>query len=220
MEKINKLTKNIKTIESKILESKILLLVHDEIKYQRIVERLMFLLSESKTLLNDYTKNKQEIQFNYIDNNCFEMEQLLEDLKVELDRFIKIDTYVYLQNKQIDELYNMLSYYETVLEVEGTIFNAIRQIKQYAKTLIYDYVKDIQSYLEKYESPKVQSILNINYLESILEHYLITTNDWRQVNKMTKFAIKSIENKNSEYFELLAKQIKFEYAYFLVMVGE
>lgn len=220
MEKINKLTKNIKSIESRILQSKLLLLVHDEIKFEKIIDRLIKLLAESKTLLHEYVDNKQDMKFNYIDNNCFEMEQLLEDLKVELDRFIKIDTYVYLQNKQTEELYNMLAYYEIVLESEGTIFNAIRKIKEYAKTLISDYVKDIQSYLEKYESPKVQSILNINYIDSILEHYLITSNDWRQVNKLTKFAIKSIENKNAEYKDLLTKQIKFEYAYFLVMVGE
>ncbi len=220
MEKINKLTKNIKSIESRILQSKLLLLVHDEIKFEKIIDRLVKLLAESKTLLHEYVDNKQDMKFNYIDNNCFEMEQLLEDLKVELDRFIKIDTYVYLQNKQTEELYNMLAYYEIVLESEGTIFNAIRKIKEYAKTLISDYVKDIQSYLEKYESPKVQSILNINYIDSILEHYLITSNDWRQVNKLTKFAIKSIENKNAEYKDLLTKQIKFEYAYFLVMVGE
>jgi hypothetical protein len=114
----------------------------------------------------------------------------------------------------------MLEYYKQVLKSEGTVFNAIRQIKQYAKTIILDYVWDIKNYLEKYESPKVQSILNVSYLESIANHYLITTSDWSQVNKTTKFAIKSVENKNSEFDNLLIKQTNFQYAYFLVMVGD
>ena len=220
MDKINKLTRNLKTIETKIIQSEILLLVYDEIKYQQIVNRLINLLTDSKKLLTDNSNNLIDTVYNYIDNNCFEMEQLLEDLKVELDRFIKVDTFVFLSNKSLDELYDMLNYYKLVLETEGTVFNAIRQIKQYAKSIILDYVREIQSFIEKYESNKVLNILNLTYLESIANHYLITSNDWSQVNKTTKFAIKSIENKNDEYYNLLLKQVKFEYAYFLVMVGD
>lgn len=220
MEKLNKLTKNLKTIEKKILQSEILLLVYDEIKYQKTVDHIIKLLNESKKLLLEYNETKHNNIYNYIDNNCFEMEQLIEDLKVELDRFIKVDTFVFLNNKSTEELYNMLEYYKQVLKSEGTVFNAIRQIKQYAKTIILDYVLDIKNYLEKYESPKVQSILNVGYLESIANHYLITTSDWSQVNKTTKFAIKSVENKNSEFDNLLIKQTNFQYAYFLVMVGD
>ncbi len=220
MEKLNKLTKNLKTIETKILQSEILLLVYDEIKYQKTVDHIIKLLNESKKLLLEYNETKHNNIYNYIDNNCFEMEQLIEDLKVELDRFIKVDTFVFLNNKSTEELYNMLEYYKQVLKSEGTVFNAIRQIKQYAKTIILDYVLDIKNYLEKYESPKVQSILNVGYLESIANHYLITTSDWSQVNKTTKFAIKSVENKNSEFDNLLIKQTNFQYAYFLVMVGD
>ena len=70
----------------------------------------------------------------------------------------------------------------------------------------------IHHHNDVYESNKVLNILNLTYLESIANHYLITSNDWSQVNKTTKFAIKSIENKNDEYYNLLLKQVKFEYS--------
>lgn len=220
MEKLNKLIKNLKEIETKILQSEILLLVYDEIKHQKVVEYLLKLLNESKKLLVEYSENKLDNIYNYIDNNCFEMEQLVEDLKVELERFIKVDAFVFLHNKTIDELYDMLEYYKQVLDHEGTMFNASRLIKQYANNIISDYVNVIKDYLEKYESPKVQSLLNVNFLESIINHYLITSSDWSQVYKTTKFTIKSIENKTSEFNKVLTELTKFEYAYFLVMVGD
>ena len=52
MEKLNKLIKNLKVIETKILQSEILLLVYDEIKHQKVVEYLLKLLNESKQLLS------------------------------------------------------------------------------------------------------------------------------------------------------------------------
>ena len=116
MEKLNKLIKNLKVIETKILQSEILLLVYDEIKHQKVVEYLLKLLNESKKLLVEYSENKLDNIYNYIDNNCFEMEQLVEDLKVELERFIKVDAFVFVHNKTTDELYDMLEYYKQVLE--------------------------------------------------------------------------------------------------------
>ena len=220
MEKLNKLTKNLKTIETKILQSEILLLVYDEIKHQKVVEYLLKLLSESKKLLLEYSETKQDNIYNYIDNNCFEMEQLVEDLKVELERFIKVDAFVFLHNKSLEELYDMLEYYQQVLQQEGTMFNATRLIKQYATNIISDFVNVINNYIVKYESPKVQSLLNVSFLESIINHYLITSSDWNQVYKTTKFTIKSIENKTIEFNKVLSELTKFEYAYFLVMVGD
>lgn len=220
MERLNKLTKNLRNIEQKKLQSEILLMVYDEIKHQKIVFYLDKLFKESKKLLQEYNETKQENIFNYIDNNCFEMEQLLEDLKVELDKFIKVDAFIFINNKSLDELQEMLAYYKTILESEGTIFNAIRKIKSYSSHLIKDYTSYIYSYLEKYESVKVKSLLNMNLIDTILNHYLITTSDWNQVYKMTKLTIKSIENKNDDFNNVLIKQKQFDYAYFLVMVGD
>ena len=220
MEKLNKLIKNLKEIETKILQSEILLLVYDEIKHQKVVEYLLKLLNESKKLLVEYSENKLDNIYNYIDNNCFEMEQLVEDLKVELERFIKVDAFVFLHNKSLDELHDMLDYYKQVLEHEGTMFNATRTIKQFASKIITDYVITINNYLTKYESPKVQSLLNYNYVESIINHYLITSSDWSQVYKLAKLTIKSIENRNEEFNKVLIEHTNFEYAYFLVMVGD
>lgn len=220
MERITKLTKNLKNIDTKLLQTKILLLVYDEIKYQKQLDYLTRLLDESTNLLTEFNETKSSNTFNYIDNNCFEMEQLIEDLKVELDKFIRVDAFVFLNNKTLDELKEMYEYYLHILENEGTIFNAIRKIKSASSYIIKEYTKHIYDYLESNESPKVLSLLNVTYIDQILNHFLITASDWSQVYKMTKLVIKSIENKTNEFINILSLQKEFEYAYFLIMVGE
>ena len=111
------------------------------------------------------------------------------DLEVELDRFIKVDTFVFLNNKSTEELYNMLEYYKQVLKSEGTVFNAIRQIKQYAKTIILDYVLDIMK-----GSPL--KVTAIHPMLSFAEPYMIFSEYMRRFEES--------EENFKRYFEIAA----------------
>lgn len=215
MSKILRLKKNFKNLQQQLLIIKILLVVKENNEYEKQIKKLDFLNKESTDLMvtvsDDNLKN-----FNYIDNNLFEMEQLLEDIKVEITDSIKVEQFVYLNNKSIEELQVFLEYFIS-LKKETSIFTARNEIIEYGNHILNNFIDKIRKYLLDHDLVNLLPLLNQDILVGALNIRVPLIDDWKVVYKIAKTIIKSIDT--SYDIEVLENaRLQFEYAYFLVIM--
>lgn len=215
MNKILRLKKNFKNLQQQLLIIKILLVVKENNEYEKQIKKLDFLNKESTDLMvtisDDNLKN-----FNYIDNNLFEMEQLLEDIKVEITDSIKVEQFVYLNNKSIEELQIFLEYFIS-LKKETSIFTARNEIIEYGNHILNNFIDKIRKYLLDHNLVNLLPLLNQDILVGALNIRVPLIDDWKVVYKIAKTIIKSIDT--SYDIEILENaRLQFEYAYFLVIM--
>lgn len=215
MNKILRLKKNFKNLQQQLLIIKILLVVKENNEYEKQIKKLDFLNKESTDLMvtisDDNLKN-----FNYIDNNLFEMEQLLEDIKVEITDSIKVEQFVYLNNKSIEELQVFLEYFIS-LKKETSIFTARNEIIEYGNHILNNFIDKIRKYLLDHDLVNLLPLLNQDILVGALNIRVPLIDDWKIVYKIAKTIIKSIDT--SYDIEVLENaRLQFEYAYFLVIM--
>lgn len=215
MNKILRLKKNFKNLQQQLLIIKILLVVKENNEYEKQIKKLDFLNKESTDLMvtvsDDNLKN-----FNYIDNNLFEMEQLLEDIKVEITDSIKVEQFVYLNNKSIEELQVFLEYFIS-LKKETSIFTARNEIIEYGNHILNNFIDKIRKYLLDHDLVNLLPLLNQDILVGALNIRVPLIDDWKVVYKIAKTIIKSIDT--SYDIEVLENaRLQFEYAYFLVIM--
>lgn len=215
MSKILRLKKNFKNLQQQLLIIKILLVVKENNEYEKQIKKLDFLNKESTDLMvtisDDNLKN-----FNYIDNNLFEMEQLLEDIKVEITDSIKVEQFVYLNNKSIEELQVFLEYF-IALKKETSIFTARNEIIEYGNHILNNFIDKIRKYLLDHDLVNLLPLLNQDILIGALNIRVPLIDDWKVVYKIAKTIIKSIDT--SYDIEVLENaRLQFEYAYFLVIM--
>lgn len=215
MNKILRLKKNFKNLQQQLLIIKILLVVKENNEYEKQIKKLDFLNKESTDLMitvsDDNLKN-----FNYIDNNLFEMEQLLEDVKVEITDSIKVEQFVYLNNKSIEELQVFLEYFIS-LKKETSIFTARNEIIEYGNHILNNFIDKIRKYLLDHDLVNLLPLLNQDVLVGALNIRVPLIDDWKVVYKIAKTIIKSIDT--SYDIEVLENaRLQFEYAYFLVIM--
>lgn len=215
MSKILRLKKNFKNLQQQLLIIKILLVVKENNEYEKQIKKLDFLNKESTDLMvtvsDDNLKN-----FNYIDNNLFEMEQLLEDIKVEVTDSIKVEQFVYLNNKSIEELQVFLEYFIS-LKKETSIFTAKNEIIEYGNHILNNFIDKIRKYLLDNDLVNLLPLLNQDILVGALNIRVPLIDDWKVVYKIAKTIIKSIDT--SYDIEVLENaRLQFEYAYFLVIM--
>ena len=215
MNKILRLKKNFKNLQQQLLIIKILLVVKENNEYEKQIKKLDFLNKESTDLMvtvsDDNLKN-----FNYIDNNLFEMEQLLEDIKVEITDSIKVEQFVYLNNKSIEELQVFLEYFIS-LKKETSIFIARNEIIEYGNHILNNFIDKIRKYLLDHDLVNLLPLLNQDILVGALNIRVPLIDDWKVVYKIAKTIIKSIDT--SYDIEVLENaRLQFEYAYFLVIM--
>lgn len=215
MNKILRLKKSFKNLQQQLLIIKILLVVKENNEYEKQIKKLDFLNKESTDLMitvsDDNLKN-----FNYIDNNLFEMEQLLEDIKVEITDSIKVEQFVYLNNKSIEELQVFLEYFIS-LKNETSIFTARNEIIEYGNHILNNFIDKIRKYLLDHDLVNLLPLLNQDVLVGALNIRVPLIDDWKVVYKIAKTIIKSIDT--SYDIEVLENaRLQFEYAYFLVIM--
>lgn len=215
MNKILRLKKNFKNLQQQLLIIKILLVVKENNEYEKQIKKLDFLNKESTDLMvtvsDDNLKN-----FNYIDNNLFEMEQLLEDIKVEITDSIKVEQFVYLNNKSIEELQVFLEYFIS-LKKETSIFTARNEIIEYGNHILNNFIDKIRKYLLDHDLVNLLPLLNQDILVGALNIRVPLIDDWKVVYKIAKTIIKSIDT-NYDIEVLENARLQFEYAYFLVIM--
>lgn len=215
MSKILKLKRNFKNIQQQLLIVKILLIIKENNNYDRLLNRLNFLEKENKDLIITLEEDNLR-NFNYIDNNLFEMEQILEDIKVEFTDTIKVEQFVFLNNKSLDELNLFLEYFVS-LKDETSILTARNEIIEYGNHIINNFVDKIRKYLLDYNLVNLLPLLSQDILVGALTNKKPLLDDWKIVYKIAKTIIKSIDS-SFNITDLENARIIFEYAYFLVLM--
>ena len=206
MEKVIKIKKELTTLEKKHLINKIVS-ISKNYKYNDLINYIDKLIYESFDLLES---NIDITTINILDNNIFEIENLIEE--VELNININANIFVYLNNKTneyLNKLFNTLK--QMVLE-ENDINNVIITIRKYQKNIISKYINSLYKYLIELNKEK---LLDIERITQIINED-ISINDWKQIYKVTNNIMK-LENINKES---LKEIYIFEVAYFLINMEE
>lgn len=201
MDKVIRITKELNNLEKKYLINKLIVLVknleNSNISY---IDKLFF---NSFNLLNELN---DDLIYNTVDNNLFELENLIEELELNIN--ISVDIYVYLNSKTNSYLRKLVRSIENIIEEEGNVLNGIKTIKQYQVNIISKYLRSLYSYLLDNHS---EHLLNIESLQEVINDQM-SSNDWKHIYKLTNTIHKTL-NINDE---LIKDKYMFEVAYFLI----
>lgn len=201
MDKVIKITKELNNLEKKYLINKLIVLVknleNSNISY---IDKLFF---NSFNLLNELN---DDLIYNTVDNNLFELENLIEELELNIN--ISVDIYVYLNSKTNSYLRKLVRSIENIIEEEGNVLNGIKTIKQYQVNIISKYLRSLYSYLLDNHS---EHLLNIESLQEVINDQM-SSNDWKHIYKLTNTIHKTLNISD----ELIKDKYMFEVAYFLI----
>lgn len=216
MEKVDKVLKDLQTQEKKYYILRILTLTKEVMKYNEHLKYIKQLLENSIKLSSDL-RILDNTKLNIIDNNVFEIENIIEE--IELDYNPDINLFVYLNNKSLDYLKKLYASLINILNEEKAIKNAISTIKTYQKSIIISFINKLYNYLKDTSNYKLLQVLNIENIHLLLNQP-ITLNEWKYIYKTTNTIVKSIDNYNSEYEKLLEVKFQFEVSFFILSVEE
>lgn len=210
---MQKFLKQLDTYQQKYLVSKILILVIDNHQFDDCFKHLDYLFSTSYELLNKQNE-LTTTSYNVLDNNLFEIENMLEEVDLSLNDLVKLELFVFLNNKKVNYLFKFYQQLINILEDAKTIKNAVNSIKPYQKNILKKFVESLYHYL--YNNKQI-NLINIDRINMILNQETISLNDWSSINKITDTIIKTL-NIQEETF--LNEKFKFELIFFLLNVEE
>ena len=209
---MDKFLKQLDTYQHKYLVSKILLLVVNNHQFDSIIQHLDYLFTTSYQLLKENSLTSQT--YNVVDNNIFEIENIIEEVELNLNDLVKLDLFIFLNNKSTKYLFKFYEQLILILEDAKTIKNAKESIKPYQKNILKKFVESLYSYL--YNNKQI-NLINIDRINMILNQEIISLNDWSSLNKITDTIMKTV-NIQDETF--LNEKFKFELIFFLLNVEE
>ena len=216
MEKVPIFNRTIHKAETNIIMDKIIFLIYEK-EVPAEIEKLSTLASETKDLIKEFSQDYDRATFNYIDNNCFEIDNLLDDLKNNISSFVDTDVFLFLTNKnntQLNELYLDL---KLIKDQCGSITVAKQMIENSSQAIISTYVYAVHDYL--YHAHDLNALKNYqpNIVDNIVVNKNPTLKDWNLIYKQMNLVVKSITIQNELYATLQKEVEAFEKAYLLVM---
>ena len=209
---MDKFLKQLDTYQHKYLVSKILLLVVNNHEFDSIFQHLDYLFTTSYNLLKENSFTSKT--YNVIDNNIFEIENIIEEVELNLNDLVKLDLFIFLNNQSTTYLFKFYEQLILILEDTKTIKNAVNSIKPYQKNILKKFVDSLYNYL--YNNKQI-NLINIDRINMILNQETISLNDWSNINKITDTIFKNL-NIQEEAF--LNEKFKFELIFFLLNVEE
>ena len=216
MEKEQNIIKNLHILEHQYLVTKISLKLYC-IDKASLISYLDSLINKTNSLVEVYQQTPTKEIYNNIDNNLFDIESYLNELKYEIDSF-KITPYVYLTNKTTTELKEIDEAINHVIINAGSIKSAIEQVDNFSKNIMKNYVTKVNNYLHEVNDMQAMRLVNIEQLNQIINKELIFVEDWNYIYKQMNLVIKSIKNKSINYVDLMNEKFSFELAYLLILV--
>ena len=108
----------------------------------------------------------------------FDLESYLTELKIELDGQTNIKPYVFLTNKATSELKEIDASINNVLTNASSIENAIKQVEQFARSIMHNYVLCVEKYLNDNQDYQALRLFNKDGIYQILNKELILENDF------------------------------------------
>ena len=205
MNDINNFKKTLKEIEHEYLIIT-LIMIFKKIDYSSymIINQT---LKETNDLLNRESNYLNNIDYNIIDNNLFEIENIINDLKKSLSNDIQGSAYLFLFNKKNAELKALNDFLLNILD-DITIDVFLNDLKRYENKIIYDYLQT----LIHYNLLNNQEIQQLNYLNDLINQELNNNNRqliYKTINSLNKSI--SLNKYNNEY--LNNKYLLWELSY-------
>lgn len=208
---IKKLQKDFNTIEHDFKVIKILLIINGEHQFKdfQVIEQ-MIAQTKEYLLVND------ENAYNIIDNNVFELENILSDLKDHLNEEIDGNIYLLLMNNNnyhLDNLLNLLNQ----LTTDYPLALLKNDIKSYYPKIINDYLVILKAIIINELSDVHLKV--VNALQDIIkDNHRLTKVELQYIYKETKSLMKYILEQNLDTNDLNNKHYLFELTFIILMV--
>ena len=209
---MHKFTKQLDTYQHKYLVFKILLLVLDNKEFENLFKHLDYLFSNSYQLLNQ-NENSSNV-YNIIDNNLFEIENIIEEVELNINDLVKLDLFVFLNGKKENYLFKFYQQLVSIVDESKSIKNALESIKPFQKNILKRYVDSLFNYLH---NTNQINLINIDRINQILNQSVISLNDWSSINKISDTLIKSLDIQNKDFLD---EKFRFELVLFLLNTEE
>lgn len=209
---MNKFLKLLDSYKHKYFVSKILLLIKNNQDFQDTYKHLDYLFSNSYNLLNNPFEQNKNV-YNIIDNNLFEIENIIEEIELVLNDLVKVELYVFLNSKSTSYLNKFYDQLLKIIEESISISNAVRSIKPFQKNILRKFIDKLYIYLS---DEQMLHLINIDRINAIINQDIITISDWNNINKTIDTLFKQINPTQ----ELINEKFKFELVLFLLNVEE
>lgn len=216
MDKLNTFIKNIHTFEQSYLIYSILNKLYT-FNMESTLVYLNNLIKQTYSLIDAYNLNNDSKTFNNIDNNLFDIENVIGDLRSETNNLIKLDVYMFLQNKSKEVLKQYDESLTNILKSVPSIAAAKNTIKECEVAIVSNYIKKVFNYLNELNDISLNKLFNRDEIRPILEKESLSSSDWNYVYKNMNMIYKSITNKLPSYIDLTYEKFNFEIAYLLML---
>lgn len=216
MDKLNGFIKNLHGFEQLYLINNIFNKLYS-FNMDKTLLYLKNLIDNTYGLIEQYSYKEDKNVYNNIDNNLFEIENVIGDIRVETTDLIKLDVYMFLTNKSVDSLKQYDEALVNILKEVPTINDAKNTIKGCEVAIVSSYIKKTFNYLEELNDLSLTKMFNRDEIRTILEKESLSINDWSYVYKNMNMIYKSITVKNPSYIDLTYEKFNFEIAYLLML---
>lgn len=212
---MEKFKTKLKDIEHDYLVNKLILMIKDyNIDEYSIIDTY---IKNTYILIDTYDESKN--MYNNIDNNIFELENLLNDLKYQLDKITTSSNYLFLINKDINYLQKMINRIENFHKDQISMEIVTIDLNKYKYSIINDYVKMLNNYLNLNNLLKLAHQLNIEYINELL-HNELTIDELNYIYKVTNGIMKELNGLNVTLNQDLEnKHDMFEFMYMVLRVN-
>ena len=205
----SKSQKEIQTIKHEFLVVQLLLTIKEQdVTNFNVVEQM---IEQTIELINKHNEEKTNI----IDNNIFELQNLLDDFKFIIED-VTGNIYLLLLNNHNDYLLKLLSLIKSL-----TLDYPIKLVKldliRYFKKIINDYFINLKYLL--FEANKALDTKALDHVMQIITQDELSQSEMLYIYKEAKSIIKFIMENQLETNDLLDKYYLFELAFIIKMVA-
>ena len=207
---LNKLQKEFNQIEHDFKVMKIILIIKEkDYSFFPLIDKMIIQTKE-------YLRYQNIETFNIIDNNIFELTNILNDLKRSLENDIDGNIYLLLinsTNNYLDQLIKLIN--DLIKDYSYPMLN--NDIHKYYKKIIIDYfivLKEVVSM--ELNSQALIKLTNLN-INQMLENDL-NKEQLQLIYKETKSVMRLVLDNKIETIDLMKKYYLFELTFIILMV--
>ena len=184
-------TKKIHQIEASIERFTVLNTLY-EASLDEVINKVCELIQEVNTAITEDEENGTNNNYNFIDNTIFDLQNLLDDLKMQLNEIVSADVYVLIMNEDLSFLKRINQKLIILKNNTSSLIKATILLEEQAPIIVSKYLSQIKKTIIEEKCDKAIVLYN----ELGLDHYLVADNttlsNWQQIYKLTSKVIKQM----------------------------
>ena len=204
---------------AKIDRIHILLLLSPSEELSKQLEYTESLYLSMLELLEDNMENEEATIVNRLTNDCETVNNLLNDIKEDLSKNIKLMPLLYLDKLKGEVLAYFYGKLEELLEQAEKLENLPSYINENSGDEIIGFMKELLTYVKEYASEQELRLIPLKYIEELTHKVEFDLKKWMEFQKNVSFTLKYIHCDNQEACNTMHEAFWLFELYYFIMIS-